>query len=95
MLRLFCFLTDPALGSFEQTAEEDTSPMQTAEQEGHARPPVLTLASVLCYVAVVAPDSLGPHGLWPTRLLCPWDSLGKHTGAGCHFLLQASTLEPL
>ena len=69
--------------------------MQTAEQEGHARPPVLTLASVLCYVAVVAPDSLGPHGLWPTRLLCPWDSLGKHTGAGCHFLLQASTLEPL
>ena len=18
-------------------------------------------------------DSLGPHGLWPTRLLCPWD----------------------
>ena len=23
-----------------------------------------------------------------TRLLCPWDSLGKSTGVGCHFLLQ-------
>ena len=22
-------------------------------------------------------DSLQPHGLWPTRLLCPWDSPGK------------------
>ena len=22
------------------------------------------------------------------RLLCPWDSLGKNTGVGCHFLLQ-------
>ena len=25
--------------------------------------------------------------LW-TRLLCPWDSPGKNTGVGCHFLLQ-------
>ena len=33
-------------------------------------------------------DSLQPHGLWPTRLLCPWDSPGKSTGVGCHFLLQ-------
>ena len=24
----------------------------------------------------------------PTRLLCPWDSLGKNTEVGCHFLLQ-------
>jgi len=22
------------------------------------------------------------------RLLCPWDSSGKNTGVGCHFLLQ-------
>ena len=32
--------------------------------------------------------NLRPHGLQPTRLLCPWDSLGKSTGVGCHFLLQ-------
>ena len=29
-----------------------------------------------------------PHGLQPTRLLCPWDSPGKNAGMGCHFLLQ-------
>ena len=33
-------------------------------------------------------DSLQPHGLWPTRLLHPWDFPGKNTGVGCHFLLQ-------
>ena len=35
-------------------------------------------------------DSLQPHKLWPTRLLCPWDSPGKCTGVGYHFLLQGS-----
>ena len=29
-----------------------------------------------------------PYGQQPTRLPCPWDSLGKNTGVGCHFLLQ-------
>ena len=29
-----------------------------------------------------------PHGLEPSRLLCPWNSSGKNTGVGCHFLLQ-------
>ena len=33
-------------------------------------------------------DSLQPHGLKPTRFLCPWDSPGKNTGVGRHFLLQ-------
>ena len=33
-------------------------------------------------------DSERPHGQQPTRLPCPWDSLGKNTGVGCHFLLQ-------
>ena len=32
--------------------------------------------------------TLRPHGLKPDRLLCPWHSPGKNTGAGCHFLLQ-------
>ena len=26
------------------------------------------------------------------RLLCPWDSPGKNTGVGCHFLLQGTFL---
>ena len=29
-----------------------------------------------------------PHRRQPTRLPCPWDSPGKTTGVGCHFLLQ-------
>ena len=29
-----------------------------------------------------------PHRRQPTRLPHPWDSLGKNTGVGCHFLLQ-------
>ena len=33
-------------------------------------------------------DSFRPCGLQPTRLLRPWDSPGKDTGVGCHFLLQ-------
>ena len=36
----------------------------------------------------VVSDSSRPHGLQPTRLLRPWDSPGKNTGVGCHFLLQ-------
>ena len=40
----------------------------------------------------VVSDSLRSHGLQPTRLLCPWDSPGKNTGVGCHFLLQGSFL---
>ena len=36
----------------------------------------------------VVSDSLQPHGLQPVRLLCPWNSLGKNTGVGCHLLLQ-------
>ena len=33
-------------------------------------------------------DSLRPHGLWPSRFLCPWNVPGKNTGVGCHFLPQ-------
>ena len=38
-------------------------------------------------------DSVRPHGLQPTRLLRPWDSPGKNTGVGCHFLLQCMKVE--
>ena len=33
-------------------------------------------------------DSLRTHGLWPTRLLSPWDFLGKNTRVGYNFLIQ-------
>ena len=33
-------------------------------------------------------DSVRPHRQQATRLPRPWDSPGKNTGVGCHFLLQ-------
>ena len=33
-------------------------------------------------------DSVRPHRRKPTRLPHPWDSPGKNTGVGCHFLFQ-------
>ena len=33
-------------------------------------------------------DSVRPHRWQRTRLPRPWDSPGKNTGVGCHFLLQ-------
>ena len=34
------------------------------------------------------PTLCNPHRRQPTRLPCPWNSPGKSTGVGCHFLLQ-------
>ena len=38
--------------------------------------------------------TLRPCGLWPARLLCPWNFPGKNTGVGCQgiFLTQGSKL---
>ena len=36
----------------------------------------------------VTSSSLWPHGLRPTRLLCPWNYPGKNVGMGRHSLLQ-------
>ena len=38
-------------------------------------------------------DSVRPHRWQPTRLPCPWDSPGKNTGVGCHFLLQCTKVK--
>jgi len=38
--------------------------------------------------AATRSDSVRPHRRQPTRLCHPWDSPGKNTGVGCHFLLQ-------
>ena len=38
-------------------------------------------------------DSVQPHRWQPTRLPHPWDSPGKNTGVGCHFLLQCMKVE--
>ena len=52
-----------------------------------------TLVHKLCMLLLllshfIRVDSVRPHRWQPTSLLCPWDSPGKNTGVGCHFLLQ-------
>ena len=53
-------------------------------------PPGKLLKKNNCYCCLVKScrTFLQPHGLKPTRLLCPWDFPGKNTGVGWHFLLQ-------
>jgi len=38
-------------------------------------------------------DSVRPQRQQPTRLPRPWDSPGKNTGVGCHFLFQCMKLK--
>jgi len=40
-------------------------------------------------------DAMRPHRRQPTRLPDPWDSPGKNTGMGCHFLLQCMKVKSL
>ena len=38
-------------------------------------------------------NSVRPQRRQPTRLYHPWDSPGKNTGVGCHFLLQCMNVK--
>ena len=53
---------------------------------------VLIDVVIYCYLVTVVSDSLRRHGLYPTRLLCPWDFPDKNNGVGDHFLLQGTFL---
>ena len=48
----------------------------------------------MCVSCSVMLNSLQPHGLQPTRLLCPWHFPGKGIGVGRHFLLQGKLPDP-
>ena len=50
--------------------------------------PCCDVCVCVCVSRSVVSNPLGPHGLQPARLLCPWDSPGKNTGVGCHALFQ-------
>ena len=52
-------------------------------------------AAAAAAVASVVSDSVRPHRRQPTRLPRPWDSPGKNTGVGCHFLLQCMKVKSL
>ena len=49
---------------------------------------VVQAAAAAAAKSLLSYPTLRPHRRQPTRLLCPWDSPGKNTAVGCHFLLQ-------
>ena len=61
-----------------------TSPALAGELFTSATWEVLLL--LLLRVTSVVSDSVRPHRRQPTRRFRPWDSPGKNTGVGCHFL---------
>ena len=82
--------SSPALqGGFLTPGPQGSPLISTSYKDTNQVRLVATLTSQVTSVShSVVPDSLQPHGLQPTRLLCPWDFPGKSTGVGCHCLLQ-------
>ena len=64
-------------------------------QNPHALPPWNPGTTFCaCSLAQSCPTLLQPHGLQSARLLCLWDSPGKNTGVGYHFLFQGNLPDP-
>ena len=69
--------------------------MDGAKVITHSVETELQILNLIFSWAAAAAKSLGscptlcdPKRQQPTRLPCPWDSPGKNTGVGCHFLFQ-------
>ena len=77
-------VADPGCANESGHGWEDT------QMRGWARSPSKpnSVNSLFAAVTSVVSDSVRPHKRQPTRLPHPWDSPGKNTGVGCHFLLQ-------
>ena len=83
-------LTDSSLlhSTYLQSFSLNFKVLSKAVQPSGAPASLLSLRSSLAYACVlsrsVLSNSFWPHGLWPARHLCLWDSLGKNTGVDCH-----------
>ena len=73
-------------GSFTNSVQFSCSVLRPHRLQ-HARLPCC------CCITSVMSDSVRPHRWQPTRLPHPWDSPGKNTGVGCHFLLQCMNVK--
>ena len=85
---LFCFflLVGSYLGSFLQFAFSKLSLFNST----YISEIVLKMyvQHFCCTMKIAQSDISQPQGLWPARLLCPWNSPGRSTGVGCCSLLQ-------
>ena len=59
----------------------------------HSRNQQTKIDCCCCCIASVVSDSVRPQRRQPTRLPRPWDSPGKNTGVGCHFLPQCMNVK--
>ena len=75
-------------GIFSNPGTEPRSLTLQADSLPSEPPEKLMPAAAAAAVTSVVSDSVRPHRGQPTRLPHPWDSPGKNTGVGCHFLLQ-------
>ena len=80
------------LATEQQLLRKLNSQSHQALKAGSHLPPSMKTLCCCCYVTSVVSVSVQPHRQQPTRLLCPWDSPGKKSGVGCHFLLHENTL---
>ena len=62
-------------------------PSMGSHRVGHDWSNLAAAAAASAVVAKSCLNLLGPYGLKPARLLCPWDFPGKKTGVGCDFFL--------
>ena len=84
----------PSMGSQSRTRLKRLSSSSSSSSRDYINTWVHIFTWTFKYAAAAAAKSLQscptlrPHRRQPTRLPRPWDSLGKNTGVGCHFLLQ-------
>ena len=75
------YLPDPRIEPVSPSWHADSLPLS------HLRSPYMCMSEWVKSLSHVR-LSVSPWTVACTRLLCPWDFLGKNTGVGCHFLLQ-------
>ena len=76
------------MSSFLKTRAKCKTALQVATENSASTYMVRFHAAAAAAKSLQSSDSVRPHRRQPTRLPCPWDSPGKNTGVGCHFLLQ-------
>ena len=78
----------PALAGRFFTAEPPRKPHSKLTPNPHSTPTSLPSLWGWFGLGSIVSDPVRPHRQQPTRFPRPWDSPGKNTGVGCHFLLQ-------
>ena len=81
-------------GEGKREKEEELRLFQLCFDESWTKPTsIFSCCCCCCWVASVVSDSAWPQRWQPTSLPHPWDSPGKNTGVGCHFLLQCTKVK--